>query len=98
MDGQINNAYKKKYQIIQQQDKGLSQHQVPQALPAIVQNKTNTLPLFSDRKQAEKIDREKPTPVNKLASSVSVRDTTSKKAILEESLNSKVKKNILRSA
>jgi hypothetical protein len=53
LDGQINNAYKKKYQIIQQQDGGLNQQQqTPQVLPAIVQNKTNTLPLFSDRKQA----------------------------------------------
>jgi hypothetical protein len=53
LDGQINNAYKKKYQIIQQQDNGQNQQQqTPQGLPAIVQNKTHTLPLFSDRKQA----------------------------------------------
>lgn len=81
LDGQINNAHKKKYQIIG------STHTPQEPLPAIAHSKTNTLPLFSDRKAESS---------NKLANSVSVRDTT-KRAILEESLASKGKRNIIRS-
>lgn len=66
LDGQINNAHRKKYQII-------ATSQPPhEQLPAIAHTKTNTLPLFSDRKADSS---------NKLANSVSVRDTT-KRAIL----------------
>lgn len=81
LDGQINNAHKKKYQIIG------STHTPQEPLPNITHSKTNTLPLFSDRKADS----------NKLANSVSVRDTT-KRSILEESLASKVKRNIVRNS
>lgn len=78
LDAQIDNAHQKKYHLIAQQDQP---HPTPtptptqhQPLPNI-QNKTHTLPLFSDRKPQQK-------PNNTLANSVSVRDTT-KKTILE---------------
>lgn len=82
LDGQINNAHKKKYQLIAN-----SSHTPQETLPAIAHSKTNTLPLFSDRKADS----------NKLANSVSVRDTT-KRAILEESLAAKSKRNIVRNS
>lgn len=98
MDAQINNAYKKKYQLVAQQEQSASQHTHQESMPIIpketlpaIQNKTHTLPLFSDRKPVEKLQ----SSGNKLANSVSVRDTT-KKAILEESLASKGKRNIVR--
>ena len=90
LDTQIHSTTKRKYEVMSSQDIQESPQPTPAPTQVVTASKSqapNSLPILSDRKAG---------PVTrKLANSVSVK-STNKKTLIEESMNSRVRKNLVR--